>query len=232
MVNKKLIIFTSGDKWLVPLIVKKLILKGFEIKTVRINSNKNNFSKNLRIIFLFNIKDMLNLLIRLFQNHWFKYYDELNEDQILEFLNNNPNDNILLINLSTMFPLIKNRKILNFHPSLLPSYRGLMSIPRIKYHKMLGYESFFGSTIHEIDSKLDKGNILWQKILYDQKLNQNLFSLYESCYQDCADGISEIFTKKLGNNSQKFKSSYSKTFSYIEILHYKFLKLVYLFKYV
>jgi hypothetical protein len=54
--------------------------------------------------------------------------------------------------------LFKNRGFfLNLHPGVLPKYRGVMSTIRA----MAASENEYGWTLHEIDEKIDTGDILW-----------------------------------------------------------------------
>ena len=58
--------------------------------------------------------------------------------------------------------LFEEFKTINIHPSLLPKYKGLMDLD---VHKsvILNKEQFTGCTLHEVESKVDSGNILMQK---------------------------------------------------------------------
>ena len=50
-------------------------------------------------------------------------------------------------------------KILNIHPSLLPSYKGLNTHQRV----IANNEKYSGCTVHFVSSKLDSGKIILQK---------------------------------------------------------------------
>ena len=50
-------------------------------------------------------------------------------------------------------------RILNIHPSLLPSYKGLNTHKRV----IKNDEKFTGCTVHIVSSKLDSGKIILQK---------------------------------------------------------------------
>ena len=54
---------------------------------------------------------------------------------------------------------IYKNKILNIHPSLLPSYKGLNTHKRVIKNK----EKFTGCTVHLVNEKLDSGKIILQK---------------------------------------------------------------------
>ena len=61
--------------------------------------------------------------------------------------------------LSKKFINIYKNRILNIHPSLLPSYKGLNSHRRVIKNK----EKFTGCTVHFVNTKLDSGKIILQK---------------------------------------------------------------------
>ena len=61
--------------------------------------------------------------------------------------------------LSKKFILKFKGKILNIHPSLLPSYKGLNTHRRVIENK----EKFTGCTVHLVNSRLDSGKIIFQK---------------------------------------------------------------------
>ena len=52
-------------------------------------------------------------------------------------------------------------KILNIHPSLLPKYKGLNTHKRVLNNK----EKVSGCTVHFVNSRLDSGKIIMQKII-------------------------------------------------------------------
>ena len=66
-------------------------------------------------------------------------------------------------------------KILNVHPSLLPSYKGLMDR---EVHELVlsNREKFSGCTVHHVTEKVDEGNIILQK-QYLIKQNETIDSL-------------------------------------------------------
>ena len=55
--------------------------------------------------------------------------------------------------------LKKNKIMINLHPSLLPSYKGLKSVKDAIKNK----EKVIGVTSHFIDEKMDDGKIILQK---------------------------------------------------------------------
>ena len=55
--------------------------------------------------------------------------------------------------------IIDKYEIINLHPSLLPSYKGLMTQKRMLINK----EKYFGFTIHKVSPLLDDGKVISQK---------------------------------------------------------------------
>ena len=71
-------------------------------------------------------------------------------------------------------------KIINFHPSLLPSYPGLNAIDKA----IEGNSLLLGNTAHFIDEKVDTGPIIMQSILPISLFNhyEDVLSLQIPCY--------------------------------------------------
>ena len=55
--------------------------------------------------------------------------------------------------------IIDNFDVINLHPSLLPTYKGLMTQKRM----LINNEKYFGFTIHRVSPLLDNGHIISQK---------------------------------------------------------------------
>ncbi len=94
----------------------------------------------------------------------FKFNDQINdENKTLKFLKKNNIDLICLAGfmkiLSKNFIKKFRGKILNIHPSLLPSYKGLNTHIRVLENN----EKFSGCTVHYVNEKLDSGQIILQK---------------------------------------------------------------------
>jgi len=92
------------------------------------------------------------------------FYESLNGKIFNKIKKINP-DIILSIYYRRIFPLyfIKyfRGRILNFHPSLLPFYRG----PVPTAWAILKNETYSGLTIHEVTRKIDGGDIVFQKAI-------------------------------------------------------------------
>ncbi len=55
--------------------------------------------------------------------------------------------------------IIDNFDVINLHPSLLPTYKGLMTQKRM----LINNEKYFGFTIHRVSPLLDNGSVISQK---------------------------------------------------------------------
>ena len=95
-------------------------------------------------------------------------------------------------------------KFINFHPGILPNYKGNLSI----VHSLINQEIFVGGTWHYIDKGIDTGNII--KVIKTPVKNFNVFTLNHKIFSlgiHCLDEIIEkvnnnymgIPQKKLGN---------------------------------
>lgn len=85
---------------------------------------------------------------------------------------------------------IPTKGIINFHPALLPSYKGLGSIFQAKYHN----ETEIGYTIHFIDENIDEGKIITQKTI-EQKCEDSISRLCLRVYFNGSFGILDSINK-------------------------------------
>jgi phosphoribosylglycinamide formyltransferase-1 len=91
-----------------------------------------------------------------------KHFTYSNKKSVFRILKSNKNNRVIFNGLKYIIPkniieLFKH-KIINIHPSLLPSYKGQFVINKIYANN----EKFIGATIHEVSSKVDSGKILSQ----------------------------------------------------------------------
>ena len=98
------------------------------------------------------------------------------ENKLLHILKKN---NIEMICLAGFMKILSKNfikkfkgKILNIHPSLLPSYKGINTHKRALNNK----EKYSGCTVHFVNAKLDSGKIILQKKVKILK-NETEFSL-------------------------------------------------------
>jgi methionyl-tRNA formyltransferase len=108
------------------------------------------------------------------------YFINVNTNDALSILIEQNIEIIIVASFSTIirkniidFPKIG---IFNFHPSLLPKYRGSMPI----HAALLNNDELLGLSIHYLTEKIDSGNILMQKSIRNDKhlnLSQILMKL-------------------------------------------------------
>ncbi len=84
-------------------------------------------------------------------------------------------------------------KFINFHPGILPKYKGNLSI----VHSLINKEKFVGGSWHYIDKGIDTGNII--KIIKTPVKNFNVFTLNHKIFSLGINCLGEII-QKVNNN--------------------------------
>ena len=87
----------------------------------------------------------------------------------------------------------ENTKFINFHPGVLPKYKGNLST----VYSLINNERFVGGTWHYIDKDLDTGNII--KIIKIPIKNLNVFTLNHKIFSLGIHYLGEII-EKVNNN--------------------------------
>ena len=85
-------------------------------------------------------------------------------------------------------------KFINFHPGILPNYKGSLST----VHSLINKEQFVGGTWHYIDKGIDTGNIIEviripSKNLNAFTLNHKIFSLGINSIENVIDKVSKNY---------------------------------------
>ena len=110
-----------------------------------------------------------------------------------------------------------NSTYINFHPGLLPKYKGSLST----VHSMINNEEYVGGTWHYMTDKIDHGNILEQfKIKIENcntafSLNHKIFDKSLSCLNNV---IEKIKAKNKGKQQKKLGKFYFNKFPDISYL--------------
>lgn len=164
------------------------------------NIIKNKF-KNYSFIYEEQQKN-INRIHNYTSEHIHKKLEEYNIDYLLVFGNK-----ILKKNLIYNY---KN-KIINFHPSLLPAFKGLNAIDQA----LNTNTCFIGNTAHFIDYGIDTGDIICQSII-----DKNYYKNYEDVYELQYPLIKLVFKKilKLNDNINiyediNYKNNYMVSFN-------------------
>lgn len=150
-------------------------------------------------------------------------YDFCNKENFNENLHsiiNNFSPKIV-ISFSNPFIISKNNlclqtKFINFHPGILPNYKGSLST----VHSMINNEKYVGGTWHYIDKGIDTGNII--KKVKTKINNFNAFTLNHKIFSMGISCLSEIIQKVINNYEGKIQMNkgvyFSKEFPNIDHL--------------
>ncbi len=138
----------------------------------------------------------------------------VNSSKFIEYIKKNKIDLLCSMSYNQIFKneIINSvkKKIINCHAGKLPFYRGRSILNWV----LINGEKDFGITTHFINNKIDKGNIINQKIFTINK-KDNFHSLLKKCYIECPKllykSIKEIQANKYKSIPQ---SKISKQFSY------------------
>jgi len=135
------------------------------------------------------------------------YKDSPNADFVVSWVEKN-NVDIIFITLGYIIKkkLLQAVKgmIINKHSALLPAYRGIWPVFwTIKDDKLP-----IGVTIHEVNEKIDKGEIFLQK-KYDMLKSKSVFDYYIDIYNDMPDLLLE--TLNLLNSGERKKENIIET---------------------
>jgi methionyl-tRNA formyltransferase len=90
--------------------------------------------------------------------------------------------------------LLLKTKFINFHPGILPKYKGNFST----VHALINEEKFVGGTWHYIDKGIDTGNII--KVIKTEPKNLNTFALNHKIFS--------LGIHHLGSVIEKVKNNY------------------------
>jgi len=107
-------------------------------------------------------------------------------------------------------------KFINFHPGILPKYKGNLST----IHSLINKEKFVGGTWHYIDKDIDTGNII--KVVKTKSKNFNAFTLNHKVFSlgihYLGDVIKKVKNDYVGVTQKKIGNYYSKKFPKINNL--------------
>ena len=192
----KIIFLVSEDNYLIYDFLKKIFLiQNIDTELVIIQEYKEPLKRKILFSFLFGILDTFKILyeIKIKRNQLsieklckkknVKFIKTLNINNINVINSIKKNNSNLIINLNVMKLFKKNfitkfnKKLINFHPGILPTYRGLYST----FYKILNKENYYGISAHLMTNKIDEGDIL--TIVKKKITNKNLLICYTSIYR-------------------------------------------------
>ena len=234
----KIVFLVSEDKFYIYDFISKIIHHpSIKIKLIVIQKYQESFKRKIILSLLFGASNCMKLFYQLiFQRNSisikkfcknnkinFITTDDLNNTKIIYKIKNQKAD--IIINLNVM-KLVKNnflknfkKKLINFHPGILPYYRGLYST----FHSIINKEKHFGITAHFMSKKIDDGAII--AIIKERINGRDIFDCYKTLYNRM---LFLVFAETLKNFkiksiNQKVNSKIYKSPSLLEILKYKIL---------
>lgn len=237
--KSKVIFLVSEDKLFIYDFILKISNSSLvDVKLVIIQEYKEKIKRRLILCLLFGFWNCLVIFYELFFKRSSNSIAKLCKKRNIKFVltNNLNNTNIinkikkqnadLIINLNVMKIFDKNlikqfkKKLINFHPGILPNYRGLYST----FYKIINKDKYFGITSHQMGNKIDQGPII--SVIKEKINGRNLFDCYKIIYTQMIYKILNKTLKKIGKKSianKKFKSKIYKSPTLMQILKYKFL---------
>lgn len=189
MIKKICIVTTSEENFFTPPFLHYCTsLKRADIEIVLIPGFLN-IKKFFYFILLLNFTEIFEILyFKIFKNsinykcktHNFK---SINKNDFHNFINKKKFDLIVSYNCNQIFnakTLKKiNTDIVNFHPGLLPKYKGLFT----NFYSLRNKEKYIGITFHVVEKKIDSGKIIKR---FKIKVNNDdtVFKLYKKIFLD------------------------------------------------
>ncbi|QDC80377.1 formyltransferase family protein [Candidatus Methylopumilus universalis] len=138
-----------------------------------------------------------------------KNFEITDYQSLKEYIEANNPDYILMAQFSMIIKndliKLKKNKIINLHHGNLPKYRGMGPITQA----ILNQEDVFGCTLHFIESNVDTGRIIKQKLFSIKGLDN------ETVYKKCLEADKKLLSHFYKNlfNGQKLKSYAQKDWS-------------------
>ncbi|MBD1145894.1 hypothetical protein IDH13_03245 [Pelagibacterales bacterium SAG-MED34] len=211
MVKKICIVTTSEENFFTPPFLKYCTrFKKIDIEIVFIPGFLN-LKKLFYFILLLNFKEIIEIIyFKLFnksivykcKTHHFK---SINKNDFHNFIKKKNFDLIVSYNCNQIFTSKTLKKIncdiVNFHPGLLPKYKGLFP----NFYSLMNKENHIGITFHVVEKKIDGGKIIKRFKIKVEKCD-TVFRLY----------------KKIFLNHKSHKFIYNCILNYKKLIKYKF----------
>jgi len=216
-------------------VIKKFITlyKNYKIKFIILQKDFFNIKKKISLTLLFSINELFRIFLKKkinFINFCKKnkikiiYKKNVNDKEVLENIKKYKIKYLVILSSNNIIKdellRIKGLKILNFHTSKLPKYRGVLPIFRAYSNN----EKNLGFTIHKVNKKIDDGIILSQKIIKIKK-KDGLLRLYELAFKSfpkLLDNAIQNPINKINNYNDSSYYSYPKIY---ELLKFRIKKI-------
>ena len=187
MIKKVCIVTTSEENFFTPpFLLFCTKLKKIDIEIVFI-PGFFNFKKLFYIILMLNFKEIIEILYFKLSQKPIIYkcktyrFKSINKNDFHNFIKRKNFDLVVSYNCNQIFnpKTLKKIKsdIVNFHPGLLPKYKGLFT----NFYSLMSREKYIGITFHEIEKKIDSGKII-QKFKIKVDKNDTVFRLYKKIF--------------------------------------------------
>lgn len=192
------------------------------LKLIFLQKNFFKFKKKISFLFIFNFYEIIKIFFRkktkifnFIENKkiYLKFTKNINEKNNLKLIKDKKIDYLVILSSNNILRneilKIKNLKIINFHTSKLPKYRGVLPI----FRAYMNNEKEIGFTIHEVNKNIDDGKILSQKI-YKIKNKESMLDLYDLAFKNFPYLVWKAINNPTKRNNDINNSSY---FSYPRI---------------
>ena len=162
------------------------------LKLIFLQKNFFKFRKKLSFLFIFNLNEIIKIIFRKKtrilsfvkdKKILIKFTKNINEKYNLRQISNKKIDYLIILSSNNILGKeilrIKKLKIINFHTSKLPKYRGVLPI----FRAYMNNEKEIGFSIHEVNKNIDDGKILSQKV-FKIKNRESILDLYDLAFKN------------------------------------------------
>ena len=116
--------------------------------------------------------------------------------------------------------------IVNFHPGILPKYRGIFT----NYYSLVNKEKYVGITLHKITPKIDGGDII-STLKIPIKRKDTIFSLYKKIFLSekslkfVSQSIKNYHFIKFNVKHNNFNFSYNSYPNFLDLIKFRIFKM-------
>ena len=227
--NRKVGIITSGDYLYAGKVCLNLYKDNdLELTLIDVKSPNPYFNlKSLKIFFLFGffgtLKSIISFSIVKFCLQRNRAVKSIEKEMLYRYLDESNYDLLIMVNYPWRIDISKTGRVINFHPGMLPYFRGLMPICHTLRDKLDDNKEFvtYSMTMHAVDMEFDRGLLLGEERIVLSK-DTSLYQVYDSVYSLVEVLLSkfrhEEFTEKKFDN---VTGNYYSSFTWLETLSFK-----------